>query len=181
MDPKYIAPYVLRSYTWELLKRNTDLTDDDYDADGNGDGLIPIVPLGEEPELAQFDKPYIVYGYAESPTGELYAKNNGNMVYVIYSSKFEELGKITNIIKTAFERGDESARDVNEFSSTIGAFVGIRFGTIEVGFLEGGSPEEDEGGRMSAAINIRYEYYAEYEVQTSFATFENGEYVRTTP
>ena len=33
--------------------------------------------------------------------------------------------------------------------------------------LDGGTPEETEGGRQSAIITIRYEYYVNYDIQTS--------------
>lgn len=161
MDPKYIAPFLLNNYIWKVLKLNTDMDEGDYG------GLTPIVPLSEEPELTEFDKPYIVYGFAENPTSDLPAKKRGNMSFIIYCTNFRELSTITNVIATTFDRADESARDVNRYTSTIPQFVGLRFGYIEVSFVEGGSPEETEGGRQSAAVNIRYEYYVDYDIVTS--------------
>lgn len=167
MDPKVIAPYLLRSYIWQILKKNTDMDELDYTLDQTSGGLVPIVPLAEAPEISQFDKPYIVYGYSETPPTDLWAQRRGNMAFVIYSTNFRELSMITNVIMNAFHRADESARDVNAYTSTIPAFIGLRFGTIQVSFVEGGSPEETEGGRQSAAINIRYEYFVDYDVVTS--------------
>jgi hypothetical protein len=161
------------------------MTEKDYTIDPtNDDGLVPIVPLAEAPEISQFDKPYIVYGYSETPNSDLWVKRRGNMAFVIYSTNFRELAHLTNIITFAFDRSDESARDVNNYTSTIPAFVGLRFGTIEVTYVEGGSPEETEGGRQSAAINIRYEYYVDYDVKTVPAinptenTVQSWEYYR---
>lgn len=168
MDPEIIAPLVLRNYIWQVLKANTDMDEEDYTIDPNTNpGLVPIVPLAEEPEISQFNKPYIIYGYSESAPDELWVKRNGNMVFVIYSTNFRELERISNIIATAFNRSDESARDINAYTSTIPAFVGLRFGFVQLSFVEGGSPEDTEGGRQSGAVNIRYEYYVDYDVQTS--------------
>lgn len=169
MDAKVIAPYLLRSYIWKILKKNTDMDELDYTDDpvNNPGGLVPIVPLAEAPEINQFDKPYIVYGYSESPPNDLWVKRRGNMALVVYSTNFRELTQIVNTIAYTFDRADEAARDVNEYTSTIPAFVGLRFGTIQVSFVEGGSPEETEGGRQSAAVNIRYEYYVDYDIDTS--------------
>lgn len=160
MKSEVIAPYVLRNYIWQVLKANTDMTESDYD------GKEPIVPLGEAPELTEFDKPYIVYGFSETPTADLYVQQRGNMAFIVYSTNFRTLSNITNIIARTFERGDESARRVNEYTSTIPAFAGLRFGFIEVSYVEGGSPEESEGGRESAAVNIHYEFYVDYDIET---------------
>lgn len=160
MQSKIIAPYVIRAYVWQLLKANVGLSDSMYDVDGNGRGLVPIVPLGEEPELQAFDKPYLVYGFAESPsrTPNLMI---GNIMFVVYSSKFSEMSEVTNVISKSFE--DEfSVRNVNDYSSTIPDFLGLRFTDISVASVEGGTPEDEEGGRVSALVNLRYEYTSTY-------------------
>jgi len=165
MDPTLSPAYLLRSYAWELLKNNEPNT---WDESKYG-GLEPIVPLAEEPELAEFDGPHIVYGYALSPTGDLYARKFGSMTFAIYDQNFRRLTRTLVILQTAFERSDESARDVNEYTSTKEQFIGISFANIDIGFIEGGSPEETEGGRQSALINIRFEYHVDYAVKTSIA------------
>lgn len=158
---KVISPvYLLRAYAWALLKANTKMRESDYN------GLTPIVPVAEEPDIMEFDKPYLVYGYALDSTGGLYARKTGSMSMAVYSANFRELTTILNVLTTAFERQDEAARDVNNFTGKTPGFVGIRFGTISVGFVEGGTPEDSEGGRQSGLINIRFEYYVDYEVST---------------
>lgn len=168
MDTQYIAPYLLRSYVWKLLQENTNMKASDYD------GMVPIVPLAEEPEIQAFDQPYIVYGFSETPTADVHARRRGNMAFVVYSTNFRELSKITNILTTALNRADESAKDVNEYTSTIDAFVGLRFGFIQVSYVEGGSPEETEGGRQSAVVNVSYEFYVDYPITTSFAKWDTA-------
>ena len=172
MDPVVSPVFILRQYVWELLKANTDMTEEDYE------GMNPIAPLGEEPELTEFDKPYLVYGYALDGRGDLYARKSGSMSFVVYSTTFREITRILNILTTAFERFDEAARDVNEWSSSKPGFNGLTFGYIQLGAVEGGSPEgpgdraeETEGGRMSGLVNIRFEYHVDYDVKTTLAEF----------
>lgn len=163
MRTEVIAPYLLRAYIWQVIKLNTDLKESDYG------GNVPIVPLAEEPELTDYAKPYIVYGYSETPTAETHVRQRGNMAFIVYSQNFRTISQLVNIITRAFEKGDESARRVNEYTSTIPAFLGLRFGTIEVSFVEGGGPEEaeeTEGGRQNAIVNINYEYFVDYDVET---------------
>lgn len=168
MDPKYSPVYVLRAYAWNLLKNNTTMRESDYG------GLIPIVPVAEEPELTQYDKPYLVYGYALDGAGDLYARQSGSMSFVIYSTRFGEITQILNILSEGLGRQDESAQDVNEFSDTEPAFSGMRFGHVSLGFVEGGAPEGSdarapltEGGRQSGLINVNFEYYVDYDIKTS--------------
>jgi hypothetical protein len=157
MDSKIIPAYVLIDYVWQVLKDNTDMDEGDYA------GLVPIVALSEEPEIKEFDKPYIVYGFAENTTTDGYA-NNGNMSLVVYSANLRRLANVTNIIARALDREDETARDINRYSSQFEHFIGLRFGDVSVSFVEGGSPEETEGGRISSSVNIRYQYFVDYDI-----------------
>lgn len=164
MDIKYDPVYLLRAYIWQLLKHNTDMDESDYD------GLTPIVPVSDEPKLQETGKPYLIYGYVIQPTerGMNFCRH-GSMTLGIYATDFSKLTQILRILHTAFDREDEAARDVNEFTSTIPQFIGLRFGTISVGFGEGPQPEETEGGREYALINLQFEYYVDYDVKTNIS------------
>lgn len=161
MKAEIIPAFILIDYIWVVLKKNTDMQESDYD------GLVPIVPLSEAPEFTQYAKPYIVYGYSDTPSSDLWVRRQGNMAFVIYADNFQQLSKITNIMAYTFDRADETAKDVNDYTSTIPAYYGLTFGYIQVSFVEGGSPEETEGGRISSAVNIKYEYHVDYDVDTS--------------
>jgi hypothetical protein len=160
MDTKYSPEYLIRAYLWAVLKENTTMKESDYN------GKVPIIPLSDEREFANSGKPYIIWGYASDPTytGEHY-RQRGTMSFLIYSNKFNELQQIMTILHTTFNREDDAASDINAFTSTIPQFIGIRFGTVSVGFMEGPAPEETEGGRQSALLNIRYEYYVDYSIK----------------
>ena len=60
---------------------------------------------------------------------------------------------------------------MNNYTSSHPQFIGIRFGYISVGFVEGGTPENTEGGRQSALVNIRFEYYVDYDIKTRLDQF----------
>lgn len=169
IDPTMSPIYALRLYVWEVLKRNDNTV---WDLSKYG-GMIPIVPLGEKPELDQYTGPTIVYGYALSQMNDLPAIKTGSMTFALYDQNFRRLTKTMNILQTALERKDETARDVNKFTSQYSPrndgnipFAGLSFGYISMGYTEGGLPEETEGGRQSAALNIQFQYFVDYSVIT---------------
>lgn len=155
--------YLLRSYAWRVLEVNMPET---WNTELYG-GMTPIVPVAEEPELDEFDGPHIVYGYTLDTTNALYIRKSGSLTFAVYDNNFRRLTETLNVLQAAFERQDESARDVNNYTSAFESFIGIRFGYIFIGFIEGGTPEEAEGGRQSALINIRFEYYVTHDVTTN--------------
>jgi len=160
MDTVVSPAYFIRLYAWEVLKRNMG---DVWDEENYGD-LVPIVPVAEEPDLSEFTGPHIVWGYASDSTGRLFAQNGGSVTFAVYDDDFRRLTKTMNILQAAFERQDETARDINKYSTSKGgAFIGVRFGSVWIGFVEGGTPEDSEGGRQSALININYECFIEYD------------------
>jgi hypothetical protein len=170
MNPEVHPAHILRSYLWELLKANDPAT---WDESKYG-GMIPVVALNEEPELSEYTGPHIVYGYADDGTGTLHARKVGSMTLAVYDNNNRRLGRTMRILTTAFERQDEAAKDVNDYSdnmadSGLNGFLGLTFGYIAIGFAESGAPEEGEeteGGRQSALINLRYEYHVDYSVNT---------------
>jgi hypothetical protein len=156
--------YVLRNYVWDVIKTNVPGLDEaDYG------GLIPIVPVMEEPELAQYSGPYMVYGYVLSPTGGLHAIKKGSMSFVVYSQNFGTLTKITNLMEEALGRQDESAADINRYSDQIPRYKGISFGEVHTALVEGGSPESDEGegGRQSAIVSVTFTYFMDFDIDTN--------------
>ena len=159
INNKILHAHVLRVYTWELLKANIGWTE--------VNGMIPIVPLGDEPRLSDSGKSYIIYGYAEQAPGSTKEVRTGSLTYRIIARTFAELGEITNVITAGFEELDRSAHRVNLWSSNYsgGAFIGIRFGTLEVTYIEGGEPADQEGGPVDGLLNIEYSYIIERNVK----------------
>lgn len=154
----------LRQYVWALLRANDPTTW----TEANYGGTIPIVPLNEEPELSEFTGPRIVYEYTHPDSGPAYYRQRGNMTLAIRDDNFRRMGKTMNILETAFNRYDESARDVNDYIQRRKASLdlGISFGSINVGFSQSGTPETQEGGRMVGIVDIEFDFFAEYNVNT---------------
>jgi hypothetical protein len=157
---RHSAANLLNLYAWEVLKANTGMLVSQYD------GKIPIVASGQEPDFNAFDRPYLVYGSAEDPSSDGLTRG-GTLVYAIYSKSVGDINEIQNILISAFERQDESARDVNDFTSRTPAYIGIRFTSTTVAFAEGAASADQEGGRQAGTLTIRYSYVSNYNVTTS--------------
>lgn len=177
VNDKVIAAGVLNHYVWALLEANTSMTEADYIDTNAPRGRIPIVPSGQEPRLVAINKPFIVYGFSEDATSDLYANRWGSLSYAVWSStddaKVSEVNQIMNIIRGSLERRDESAREINSYTDTIPGFEGIRFASTHISYFESPSPEETEGGRAVGIITIRYYYFVDYDVKR----FVNGLWV----
>lgn len=110
----------------------------------------------------------------ESTNTDRNFRKRGSMSLAIYNKNFRELTSILNTLHAVFDREDEAARNINEWSSTIPQYIGIRFGTVSVGFSDGPAPEETEGGNQNAIFNIRFEYYVDHDVKTFQPVFTPG-------
>lgn len=166
MKNTILAPHILRLYTWELLSQNMNLP---TIKGKDGDDLIPIVPITDEPDLADSGKSYIIYGFAENQGAGLEQIRNGAFTLRIIAKTFAELGEITTTIARGFENRDRSAAAVNQWSSQFGSpafpLVGIRFTSLECGYIEGPEPTETEGGPVECVMNIGYQYVTHQEVK----------------
>ena len=161
MNPEIDPAMLIRAYVWAVLKANDPAT---WDETLYG-GLEPIVPLIEEPELTEYSGPNIIYVHNHQPA-EIPCYY-GTMTMMISDTSFRRLSKTMNILLTALDRSDDTARDVNRFTTNSGSpFIGLRFGYIKMSFSEGPAAAEDEGGRNLAVISIEYEYYVNYDVVT---------------
>lgn len=160
IDTKILPAHVLRLYVWELLKTNMGMT--------LVNGRTPIIPVEDEPMLADSGKTYMIYGFAEV-NGEagLREIRRGVFSLRIMARGFGELGEITAVVSRALERGDASAENVNLWSSGYGTgspLVGIRFTNIEVTYTEGGDAADSEGGPVPGLINVSYRCVVNHEV-----------------
>lgn len=155
--PTTQAANVLNLYLWEVLKKNTSMVTADYG------GKIPIIPGGQDPDMNQYNKPYIVYGFSEDPAGPNGAVRGGTLVYAIYSSSISDINRIMNIVYTALAE-DDTARRINKWSSLNPALVGLTFTNAYIAFGEGASPADQEGGREVATLTMRYNFKSYYSI-----------------
>lgn len=156
-DAQVLPVYALIDYAWELLKSNTDMKEADYG------GRIPIIPSAQEPEFTDVNKPFIVYAWSEGSTNDVYAIRSGQISFVVYGTTDREINKISNLLVVAFNQWDMSAANINQWAVG-GPFSTIRFATTWAGTLDGPTPEQTEGGRVSSVVMIRYRYITDYDL-----------------
>lgn len=122
-------------------------------------GLDPIIPLQQEPEMTNSDKPFIVYSYSTVTYGTMWEMCVDNIAFSVYSNNENDIISAMNLIIDLFKRADWSADDVNSFvsASPVAKFKPFDFKTIMVtaSSSDGGS---QEGGRKSGFVSIRAEY-----------------------
>ena len=164
-DPTIIPPQLIRQYAWAVLKANDPTTWNE----ARYGGKIPIVPLGEEPDIEQYDGPTIVYEYGETHTqGTMYMRGRGTMSFGIHDTTFRRLARTTNVLKEALGRFDDSARDINAYLQARGTpWNEISFGYVSLVYVDGGTPAIAEGGSMMAIVAIDFDYFVDYDVITS--------------
>lgn len=158
IDNKIVPAHILRLYIWEILKLNTSMT--------TVNGLVPIVPIEDEPKLSDSGKAYIIYGYADSEANRNDHIRRGVFSARISAPTFAQIGQISNVIASAFESRDVATESVNLWSSQYpgGALIGIRFTELITTYVEGGEAPETEGGPVDAVVNISYRFITDLEV-----------------
>lgn len=161
-NPEVSPVYALRFYAWQVLRTNMP----EIWHESKYGGLVPIVPLAEEPDLAEFSGPKIVYEYTLLDTGSVPYRGRGSMTMAIMDTNFRRLTHTLNVLEAAFRRLDASAEDINQYINETPLAGQIGFGYTQVGFVDGGTPEATEGGNQIGVINIRYDYFVDYQVVT---------------
>lgn len=150
------ATYALNSYVWKLLEANLGWKKSDYN------GLIPIIPLSQQPELMETGRPFIVYSSNLYPSTHLYALKSESVAYTIYATSVAEANNIAGLLTNVFERQDEAADDVNQWLKTeqAGRNVSrnISFGTIKNSMAQKAEPTEEEGGFVAAFVLLETKY-----------------------
>lgn len=157
MNNKIQPAHILRVYTLNLLRQSINME--------NINGYEPIVAVSDEPRISDSGKTYIVYGYSDVEGTRVSEIRRGTISFRVISSSFAEVGEITTTISRAFDLEDESARNVNEWSSRYpnGVFNGIRFCSIKSSYVDSPEPPETEGGPVEGVIMISYSYITKQE------------------
>ena len=151
MADKVIPAHILRMYAWETLQVNGQLQ--------LINGKVPIIPLEDEPDLADSHMSYIIYGYSENNDARIPEMRRGSLVFRIKARSFGELAVITNVLTRAFEGLDIAAHRINTWKTKdeyANVFKDINFKTTEAIYVEGGYPEDSEGGPLIGVVHIVY-------------------------
>jgi len=160
-NPSVAPVFVLIDYAYEVLAN----ADPSWNK-SNFDGLIPIVPLNEEPELTEFDGPRAIYEYTMSQRGTAYYRGQGSVIFAVRDHNFHRMARALNILDNALGREDESARDVNDFVEFLkenrSIDFDVSFGHIRLNFVESGTGEIEEAGPLTGVISVSFDYFVDY-------------------
>lgn len=169
--------FILIDYVWALLKTNYGdawtLANEHPTIPPTG--IIPIIPLGDEPKISEH-YPRAIYNYTTNPVARDFHIARGTAVFAIKSKNYRQLTRSLNIIQHGLERYDETARDINEFSQNFSVpsddgptypYRGMSFASVEMDLVSGGTPSDTEGGPMVGAISITWQATFDWDVDTS--------------
>lgn len=159
-DTQVNAVHIINRYVFDILRDNVGIARADYG------GKTPIIPSQQVPEINQYNKPFLVYGFSEAATGEIYFVRDGTVAYAVYAVEDRDIVKILNVLTEVFSRQDDAARDLNNYKGANSAFKDTIFMYLNVAMVEGPSPADMEGGRQSGIITINYCYRNNYSVNT---------------
>lgn len=152
------ATSALNSYVWKLLESNLGWTKSNYK------GIVPIVPLAQQPELLQIGRAFLVYGSNSQQATHLYALKGESVAYTIYATTVVEANKIAQLLTDAFERQDVAAADVNDWLYTeqqaTGNNRGVSFGSIRTTLAQKAEPADEEGGFVASFVLLDVRYTA---------------------
>lgn len=147
----------LRSYVWNLLQ--TELGWNKADT-GN---LIPVVGSQDQPELQNYDAPYIVYSWSLMPSGENFLMREEQVTMKVYSSREDEVRNAVIMLDNQLNRYDDSARAMNSWLAAHGTTFEKKFDikytyTISA---SGPQPAVQAGGRQDGLVIFRICYTVE--------------------
>ncbi len=140
-------------------------------------GKTPIIPSQQVPEFTAYNAPFLVYGWSEAASGDLGFLRTGTVAYAIYDLDDRVIIKVIDALIETFSRWDVAAEDVNTYKASNVAFGDFLFTTFSIGLVEGPSPADQEGGRRSGVVTIRYDYKTNWK----WTTPDGSNYTPTRP
>lgn len=165
------APHALNSYTWKLIEANLGWKK-------TSDGLVPIIPVAQQPEMMEAGNPFIVYSSSRPTPGHLYALERQMVVYRLFSDSSTTANNVAELLFKAFARQDEAAADVNEHLDAEVEKGGrakrrpVYFSSIKSYALQDEEPAETEGGYASTSVVVEMTFTADdSDIQTSGFTY----------
>jgi len=152
----YTGTHVVIQYLWHHVRTELGWNKDNYG------GLVPIVTPAQEPEINSFSGPFAVYSYSIQPTAMWIMERDISAISV-FSQKPSDVSKFVNLAKAKLERQDETARDINEFLSSLtdpnlAELKNFDIKTVSLRSANGPQPPAQEGGRYDGAIVFAVDY-----------------------
>lgn len=160
VDYGYTAGHAIAAYVWNLVKNELGWSESNYG------GLVPVVPVQQQPELNSASGPFIVFGSAIDPVSTMWLIDSETVALTIYSQKISDINKVTGLVVDKLKRYDESAQIVNDFIYTLNSghpAKAFDFKTIRVVGASGPQPSlQVEGGRHDGNIIIKAQYTKDF-------------------
>jgi len=174
MTSKYARSAVaeILDYLWWQLQVEGIFNPADYFIGEYSLGLVPIVPVQDQPELANQlgSLPYIVWDHYTTPTNARteWWRRRGEIHLNVYSPDVSEIISIGEFLEDKFKKMDESARDINDFIGPQNPFI---FHCVEFMSFETYRPAKSEGGRTVGEAIISYEYVRDEKIEPTNLLF----------
>lgn len=159
-----MATHGLRQYIWSLLQSELGWSLSNYHDPVKNVDYVPIVAAEQQPEMNQFEAPYLVYAYSKKMSGNLHVIEGEVAAFVVYAKTTTEINQVLNLLAAKFDRRDESAQNLNKWLKTSGLdqqYKNFDYKTMWVSGFQGPQPALETGGRRdgSITINITYTHY----------------------
>ena len=154
---KLDAMLELRKFLWNKLVAASIFDDTEYYSDNIGDTIIPIIPVQQSAEMNQFlsGKKHIVYDKIGMSYEDNWLICCEQILFTIYSTDVSEINEIRNFMTDQFRRMDDSAKDVNGFSTLSNKF---KFHSIFIADISPTAPSEELQGFLSADVILEVKY-----------------------
>lgn len=156
----------IRKWLWDELQTTGIMDSADYNIDGMG-LVIPIVPLQQQPQLVDKMKglPFITYDFVtEYVESGIWYVNCEQLLFTVYCDDFATSRDIKNLMIDLFRRQDESAKDLNTFSTSSLAYLNI---TIQENRWT--RPERQDTGRNSFDMIIEVKYVRDLDASGRYS------------
>ena len=150
-----MAAFDVISYFWNELTSTGILDSTDYYVDEFEDEIIPIIPVQDLPQTRNYlgNKTYMVYEILNLPTDEgRYFLKQEQLVITVFSPSFSKLVEICTLAEDCLNRLASTGHDITKYKNS--EFTFHCFNTE----YEIAGETDSEGGRISADINVIYEY-----------------------
>lgn len=152
------AVYDVINYLWENLKESKVLDPTDYYLDDFESSIVPIIPIQDQPELANHlnNKPYIIYDFIGYPqTNDEIFINEEAVMFTIFCPNFSKVMEIVRVFNESFRGKDEAAKKLQLADTTSGDFF---FYSTRIDGIDISGQASKESGRITGEVTVCYKY-----------------------
>ena len=155
------AIFDVRAKLWDELVSTGIFLEEDYYSDNLQETIIPIFPVQQQPEMDQFlnGKKHIVYDKISTKIDVDWFITRDQILFTLYSTQYDEVIEMLNLIIDLFRRFDDSADETNSHGAASHGLGGPhKFHSISVVDINPISPSEELQGYFEGQIVIEAMY-----------------------